>query len=224
MHVVNASARSQVAFCAMQVLLTGFEPFGGSDVNPSALVASQLAQEQWPGMSVVFRLLPVVTGTESGSARSVLAGAIAEVRPEVVICFGESARAAHVTFERVAVNLRDGPTDNAGVRCVDMAVDEGGPAAHFATLPVRRMANACESEGVPAVLSTSAGTFLCNEVLYALLDGAANRRWDFVRAAGFIHVPQLPEQARVRGGPSMPLEHMVRGVRASVFCLGIPFG
>lgn len=208
----------------MRLLMTGFEPFGGSDVNPSALVAAQLAREQWPGMSVSFRLLPVVTGIETGSARAVLADAIAEVRPEVVVCFGESARATHVTFERVAVNLRDGSVDNAGVRCTDVSVDEGGPAAHFVTLPVRRMAAACEGEGVPAVLSTSAGTFLCNEVLYALLGGAASGRWGFVRAAGFVHVPQLPEQARVRGGPSMPLDHVVRGLRASVFSLVPPLG
>lgn len=208
----------------MRLLLTGFEPFGGSDVNPSARLAAHLAREQWPGMSVAFRLLPVVTGTESGSARAVLAESIADVRPDMTVCFGESARATHVTFERVAVNLRDGPEDNAGVRCTDVPVDEGGPPAHFVTLPVRRMSAACEGEGVPAVLSTSAGTFLCNEVLYALLDGAASGRWPFVRAAGFIHVPQLPEQARVRGGPSMPFDHVVRGVRASVFSLLAPLG
>jgi len=208
----------------MRVLMTGFEPFGGSDVNPSAVIAAQLAGEDWPGMVAAFRLLPVVTGVETGSARAALSATIAAVQPEVVLCFGESARATHVTFERVAVNLRDGGEDNAGVRCRDAPVEEGGPAAFFATLPTRRMADACEAEGVPASLSMSAGTFLCNEVMYALLSGAACGRWSFVRAAGFIHVPQLPEQARVRGGPSMPLDHLLRGVRASVFSLVAPHG
>jgi pyroglutamyl-peptidase len=128
-----------------------------------------------------------------------------------VVALGESAKAESVTFERVAVNLRDSRiADNAGVLVVDEAVIAGGPDAIFATLPVRELAQACIDAGVPSTLSLSAGSFLCNEVMYRLLAD------DRVGMAGFIHVPQLPEQSYLRGGPMMEARIAAAGVHAAL--------
>ena len=136
---------------------------------------------------------------------------VASLAPDAVVALGESARAEAITFERVAVNLRDSRiADNAGVRAVDEPVVAGGVDALFSTLPVRVLAEACDGAGVPATLSLSAGSFLCNEVMYRLL---ADPR---VARAGFIHVPQLPEQSAERGGPSMEAAHAAAGIHAAL--------
>lgn len=194
-------------------------------MNPSELVAKELAREGLPGAQVHAAILPVIGGTGSSGARAVLADRIRELRPDVVICFGESARSTHIQFERVAINLRDERIpDNAGAQCSDIPVVEGGPTAFFSSLPVREMRDACEGEGVPALLSMSAGTFTCNEVMYALLYGIAQGEFSSVSRAGFIHVPQLPEQAVQRGGPSMRLADMLLGLRPSLLALIAPHG
>ena len=209
----------------LQILMTGFEPFGGSPMNPSALLTEALVQEGLPGAVLHAAILPVIGGLGTTGARSNLAGHIQRIRPEVVICLGESNRSTHIAFERVAINLRDDRiADNAGVQCRDLPVVEGGPDAYFSCLPVREMRDACEGEGVPALLSTSAGSFLCNEVMYGLLHGMARGEFPTVVRGGFIHVPQLPEQAAQRGGPSMRLAHMLLGLRPSLLALVAPLG
>jgi pyroglutamyl-peptidase len=196
------------------VLVTAFEPFGGSGVNPTMLIVQLLAAMPCARGSRVFATLPVVGGTGSGSAWAALEPLLASLRPDAVVALGESARAEAITFERVAVNLRDSRiADNAGVRAVDEPVVAGGRDAIFATLPVRALTAACDGAGVPATLSLSAGTFLCNEVMYRLL---ADPR---VPSAGFIHVPQLPEQSAERGGPSMDAATAAAGVHAALEAL-----
>jgi pyroglutamyl-peptidase len=196
------------------VLVTAFEPFGGSGVNPTMLIAQLLAAMPCARGSRAFATLPVVGGTGAGSAWAALEPLLASLHPDAVVALGESARAEAVTFERVAVNLRDSRiADNAGVRAVDEPVVAGGRDAIFATLPVRALAAACDGAGVPATLSLSAGTFLCNEVMYRLL---ADPR---VSSAGFIHVPQLPEQSAERGGPSMDAATAAAGVHAALEAL-----
>ncbi len=209
----------------MRILLTGFEPFGGSPINPSASLIEVFAAEGLLGSQVTTAILPVVGGSGSQSARAGLERAIAACEPETVVCFGEASRATHVQFERVGVNLRDDRiADNAGRRCCDEPIIADAPVAYFSTLPMRAMRDACEGEGVPAELSMSAGTFLCNEVLYWLLHACATRLCPSVSRAGFVHLPQLPEQAAVRGGPSMKFQHVIRGVRASLRELASPLG
>ena len=193
------------------VLVTAFEPFGGSGVNPTMLIARLLADMPCARGSRAFATLPVVGGTGAGSAWAVLEPLVASLAPDAVVALGESARADAITFERVAVNLRDSRiADNAGVRAVDQPVVAGGADALFGTLPLRALAEACDGAGVPATLSLSAGSFLCNELMYRLLADAR------VPRAGFIHVPQLPEQSAERGGPSMEAPHAARGVHAAL--------
>lgn len=199
------------------ILVTSFEPFGGSPVNPTMEIARLLADLPCAHGSRAYVTLPVVTGESAGSAWATLLPILESIQPDAVVALGESAKADRVQFERVAVNLRDARiADNAGVQLCDASVIDDAPNAHFATLPLRAMLAACESVGVPAQLSLSAGTFLCNELMFRLLHRAQPAAAGFVHAAGFIHVPQLPIQAIARGGPSMDAQTTARGVHAAL--------
>lgn len=191
----------------MRILLTAFEPFGGSDRNPTmAIVQSIGASMPW----VTTTVLPVVTGVGSGSAWSVLHPILQESWGAIVH-LGESAKASMILVERVAVNRRDSSVaDNNGSLLHDALVVDGGPASYLSTLPVRELVEASLAVDVPAALSPSAGTFLCNETMYRSLH--ALRSAGRSTAAGFVHVPQLPEQAALRGGPCMDAEVMVRSI------------
>jgi pyroglutamyl-peptidase len=185
-----------------RVLVTGFEPFGGDDVNPSWEAVSRLTVPQ-----VQIRQLPCVYG----AALEVLWAAVEELDPEVVVCVGLAGGRARVELERVGVNLDDAPmADNAGGYPVDRPIVPGGPAAYFATIPTRDCVDALRAAGVPAGLSYSAGTFVCNHVLYGVLHRAATLRPGL--RAGFVHVPYLPGQ----GTPALPLESTVGALRAIV--------
>jgi pyroglutamyl-peptidase len=176
----------------MRALLAGFEPFDGATVNPSWEAARLV-----PGAHAV--LLPCVFGAATDRLRA----AMLEHGPEVVICVGQAAGRADVTVERVAINLDDARIpDNAGDQPVDRPVVPGGPAAYFATLPVKACVAAARKAGVPASVSHSAGTFVCNHVFYGLMHLIATE-FPQVRG-GFVHVPAAPGQVLDQGGPSMP--------------------
>jgi pyroglutamyl-peptidase len=201
----------------MRILLTGFEPFGGSSVNPSIQVVRALAGERIDGIELSVAMLPV----DRVSGPSTLITALDTYRPDRVVCLGQASGRAALSIERVAVNLLDfNIADNAGALVTDEPIVPGGPAAYFATLPVRQMLVAVRAAGVPAELSLSAGTFLCNQVLYTLLHHLAVNGMS--APAGFIHVPALPEQAAAHHGliPSMSLDTMIAGVHAAVRALG----
>lgn len=193
------------------ILVTSFEPFGGSHLNPTIEVARLLAEMPCAHGSRAYATLPVVTGISAGGAWATLLPLLESLRPDAVVALGENAKADRIHFERVAINLRDARiADNAGVQLSDTPVLDGAPNAHFATLPLRAMLAACEHAGVPAQMSLSAGTFLCNELMFRLLDSAS------CGTAGFVHIPQLPEQAAARGGPSMDATTTARGVHAAL--------
>ncbi|MFZ9880843.1 MAG: pyroglutamyl-peptidase I [Phycisphaerales bacterium] len=197
------------------ILVTSFEPFGGSPVNPTMRIAEILQKRPFAPGSLEFATLPVVTGVSQGSAWARLAPALEALAPDAVVSLGESAKAERINIERIALNLRDARiADNAGTQLRDQPVVEGAPDARFATLPVRALVDACLAAGVDAELSLSAGTYLCNEIMFRTLDDAATRT--LPRRSGFIHVPQLPEQSAARGGPSMPAESSARGVHAAL--------
>ncbi len=190
-----------------QVLLTGFEPFGGDGHNPSwpaARRAAELLQEDGIGATAV--LLPCAF-TESGP---VLDEALRRHRPQVVIACGLAGGRAAVTVERVAVNLQDARIpDNAGEQPAGSPVVPGGPAAWFATLPVKRVSAALRQAGIPAELSLSAGSFVCNHVFAHLMDGAPAHG---IRAAGFIHVPWDAEHAPNGVTRTLPAEDLGRAL------------
>lgn len=196
----------------MKILVSCFEPFAGDAVNPAQEAVSRLP-ESINGAEIVKVTLPVVFG----DAGDRLAEAIDREKPDAVLCVGQAGGATAIRVERVAVNLDDARIpDNAGARPEDAPVVPGGPNAYFATLPVKRLAQAVRDAGADAEISNSAGTFVCNHVFYRALhktDGTPVR-------AGFIHVPFIPEQVLFRPGVySMPLETVVRALSAALECV-----
>jgi pyroglutamyl-peptidase len=191
------------------VLLTGFEPFGGETMNPSEEIARQLHGKVIAGYRVTGALLPCVFGESIGELKR----QIRTTRPALVICLGQAGGRADITPERVAINVDDARiADNAGAQPVDRPVVQRGPAAYWSTLPVKAIVAALRCEGIPASVSQTAGTFVCNHVFYGLMH--ALRGQTKVRG-GFLHVPFLPEQAK-SGQPSRPLETMVRAAEIAI--------
>ncbi len=149
------------------VLITGFEPFGGETLNPSWEVVKQLDGMIIDNCRVVARQLPCVFG----ESLEVLNAAIDALQPSVVLAIGQAGGRVDVTVERVAINVDDARIpDNSGQQPVDAPVIEGGPAAWFSTLPVKAMVAAIREAGIPASVSQTAGTFVCNHVMYGLLN------------------------------------------------------
>lgn len=191
----------------MKALVTGFEPFGGDRVNPS-FEALRLLPKRLGAIDLETRALPVVYGTALARLRE----AIAAAEPDIVLSVGLAGGRAELSLERVAINVDDARIpDNGGNQPIDRPVVAGGPAAYFATLPIKAAVAALREAGLPAAVSNSAGTFLCNHVFYGLMHEAANGATRF--RGGFLHVPYLPSQAaRQPGMPSMALEQIVEGI------------
>lgn len=194
------------------VLLTGFEPFGGEPVNPSWEAVRQLEGWERRGHRVAARLMPCVFGT----ALDALERAVAETDPVALLAVGQAQSRTELSLERVAVNLDDARIpDNAGNRPVDAPVAADGPAAYFTSLPVKAMAAALRDAGIPAGLSHSAGSFVCNHLFYGACHLRAVRRPGL--RVGFLHIPLAPEQAvRHPGMPSMAIDRVVAGLRIAV--------
>ena len=209
------------------VLLFGFEPFGGEDINPAQEVVRELAGERIAGHRVVPAELPV---TFDG-ALAALSDAIEREKPALVIGIGQAGGRARISVERVAINLIDARIpDNAGAQPVDVPVIEGADNAYFSSLPVKAMVAAMQSAGVPAELSFSAGSYVCNAAFFALMHLLATGHPD--TRGGFIHIPYLPRQAVSHAGaPSMELGTLSKGIgiaiEAALQCqrdLALPLG
>lgn len=187
-----------------KLLITGFDPFGGANINP-AWEAVKLLSETIADFEVHKLEIPTVYGL---AAQKVLEKA-ADIHPDVILCIGQAGGRAAVTPERIGVNIRDAKiADNAGNQPVGQFVAEEGPAAYFATVPVMAMTDAIRAAGLPGQVSNSAGAFVCNDTLYSLLHHYAGTD---VRV-GFIHVPWLSEQ----GTPSLPLKDTAAALEAAI--------
>jgi len=204
----------------MTLLVTGYEPFGDHETNPSARVAERLDGETVAGHEVVGRVLPV----EFDRTGEQLLGLIAEHDPDVVVSTGLAAGRAAVAVERVGVNVNDHVTvpDNADATPRHDPIDTDGPDAYFATLPIPAVVDALLDADVPARLSNTAGTHLCNHALYTVRHHAERENLDL--DSGFVHLPCTPEMAVRKaaadaaesGGsvqPSVALETQVEAVR-----------
>lgn len=193
------------------VLITGFEPFGGEQINPSWEVVSQLDNAILGGCRVVARQLPCVFG----ESLAVLNSAIDTLSPSVVLAVGQAGGRTDITVERVAINVDDARIpDNRGNQPVDVPVIPNGPAAWFSTLPIKAMVSAIREAGIPASVSQTAGTFVCNHVMYGLLHKLSSMA-DV--KGGFIHIPYLPQQAAAHpGAPSMAVDTVRRALETAI--------
>lgn len=193
------------------VLLTGFEPFNKEPINPAWETVRALDGWSEGDFAVVARQLPCVFGDANAAMRAL----IDELQPALVIAVGQAGGRVDLSVERVAINVDDAPIkDNAERQLVDEPIVRGGPAAYFSTLPIKAIVAALRAAGLPASVSQTAGTFVCNHVFYGLMHVLAAQ--PHVRG-GFIHIPYLPEQAaRYPGAASMSLGQMVEGLRVAV--------
>lgn len=172
----------------MKILVTGFDPFGGETVNPSLEIVRLL-----PDRIGQAELIKLEVPTSFQRSLPVIERAIRETDPDVILSVGQAGGRAAVSVERIGINLSDARIpDNDGFQPVDQPVAEDGPTAYFATVPVRRIVERLRRAGIPAVLSYSAGTFVCNHVLYGVCHLIASHYPH--KKSGFIHIPYLPAQ------------------------------
>ena len=193
------------------VLITGFEPFDGEAVNPSWEVVSRLDNAIIGGCRVVARQLPCVFG----EALIELNAAIDSLSPTLVLSVGQAGGRTDISVERVAINVDDARiADNRGNQPVDTPIVANGPAAWFSSLPIKAIVSALREAGIPASVSQTAGTFVCNHVMYGLLhklSGIPEAK------GGFIHIPYLPQQAAAHpGAPSMAAETVRQGLELAI--------
>jgi pyroglutamyl-peptidase len=181
----------------VRILVTGFEPFGGQSLNPSWEVARALHGLQLQGAQVVAVQLPCVFA----QALPALQQALMQHTPDIVLALGQAEGRCDLSVERIAINVMDARIpDNAGAQPIDVPVIVGGPASYFSTLPIKSLVAGLRASGFPASVSQTAGTFVCNQVFYALQHTLAGQGVH----SGFVHLPLLPEQAAHWPGPSWP--------------------
>ncbi|MGN9234712.1 pyroglutamyl-peptidase I [Atopobiaceae bacterium HCP3S3_D6] len=195
-----------------KILVTGFQPFGGESMNPAWEAVRRLPDTI--GDATVTKVeVPVVFGRGPEAVER----AVEEVEPDLVLCVGQAGGRAKITPEFVGINYADARIpDNDGCQPVAERVVDGGPDAYFATLPVKAMVQAMQKAGVPAEVSYTAGTYVCNDVMYSLLHTLATRHPE-VRG-GFLHVPYATEQAThlPASTPSMSVDDMARGIAVAL--------
>ena len=195
----------------MKILVTGFDPFGGEKVNP-ALEAVKSLPSKIRGAEIAWVEIPTVFY----KASEVLEAEIEKYQPDVVLCIGQAGGRGSLTPERVAINQDDARIpDNQGNQPIDTPIREDGQAAYFSTLPIKAMVKAIKEEGLPATVSNTAGTFVCNHLMYQALY-LADKKFPNMRA-GFMHIPYMTEQVVNKPNTaSMCLADIVRGIEAAI--------
>ena len=196
----------------MKLLLTAFDPFGGSPINP-ALEAVKLVADSVSGVEIVKLEVPTVFVKSVAT----VAAAIEEVKPDAVLCIGQAGGRYDLTPERVAINLDDARiADNEGNQPIDTVIFEDGEPAYFTTLPIKAMVAKIREAGLPASVSNTAGTFVCNHLMYGVLYTLA-KKYPGVKG-GFMHVPFIPSQTvnRPTPAPSMCVQDIARGIEVAI--------
>ncbi|GAB6102552.1 pyroglutamyl-peptidase I [Thermococcus atlanticus] len=173
----------------MKVLVTGFEPFGGDDKNPTEIISKTLNGRNIHGAQITGKVLPVSVKRAGPELEQILE----DVKPDIVINLGLAPTYSNIAVERVALNILDARIpDNDGYQPIDEPIEKDAPAAYFATLPVRAIVKELRDNGIPAVISYSAGTYLCNYIMFKTLH--YSKLHGYPKKAGFIHVPYTPDQ------------------------------
>lgn len=199
----------------VKILISGFEPFGGDAVNPTGALMDALANEVIEGAELKTVLLPV----HFDECADLLIAEMEAYRPDVVIACGLAKGRTSITPERIAVNVKDIPpgsyADNQGQRPVDESIVDGSPDGLFSTLPIRAMVDDMSAAGIPATVSNTAGTYICNNTMYRVLDHI--RVGQLPIRAGFVHFPASTEMAVLQPSvPSLPIPMMLDALRIMI--------
>ena len=195
----------------MKILVTGFDPFGGESINPASEAVKLL-----PADIAGAQIVPLIVPTVFYHSIEVIKDAIEKHNPDVILSIGQAGGRAAITVERIGINVDDARiADNIGQQMIDEPVVKEGPAAYFSTLPIKAMVKAINDAGIHASVSNTAGTFVCNHVMYGVLHLCATQYPN--KRAGFVHIPFLPEQTIDKSQyPSMPLNEIVKGLTMAI--------
>ena len=195
----------------MKILVTGFDPFGGEKINP-ALETIERLPDTILGAQIIKLEIPTVVGKSLAKIKET----VEKENPDAVLSIGQAGGRSEITVERVGINIDDCRIpDNEGNQPIDEPVVKGGPAAYFVTIPIKAIVENIKAHNIPASISNTAGTFICNHVCYGVAHLAAQRTAaGKPMKSGFIHIPFLPEQVIGKPAltPSMSLETIVRGI------------
>ena len=191
----------------MKIIVTGFDPFGGETINPSIECVKALPEIE--GVELIRLELPTVFKESAKRLNEV----INDVKPDAVLSVGQAGGRPGITMERIAINVDDARIpDNISQQPIDEAIQLDGEAAYFTTLPIKRIVKAIREAGISAEVSNSAGTFVCNHIMYQSLFAATKADKPF--KAGFMHIPFIPEQTTDK--PSLPLEESTKAVQIAI--------
>ena len=191
----------------MKIIVTGFDPFGGEKINPSIECVKALPDIE--GVELIRLELPTVFKESAKRLNEV----INDVKPDAVLSVGQAGGRPGITMERIAINVDDARIpDNISQQPIDEAIQLDGEAAYFTTLPIKRIVKAIREAGISAEVSNSAGTFVCNHIMYQALFAATKADKPF--KAGFMHIPFIPEQTTDK--PSLPLEESTKAVQIAI--------
>ena len=191
----------------MKIIVTGFDPFGGETINPSIECVKALPEIE--GVELIRLELPTVFKESAKRLNEV----INDVKPDAVLSVGQAGGRPGITMERIAINVDDARIpDNISQQPIDEAIQLDGEAAYFTTLPIKRIVKAIREAGIPTEVSNSAGTFVCNHIMYQALFAATKADKPF--KAGFMHIPFIPEQTTDK--PSLPLEESTKALQIAI--------
>ena len=191
----------------MKIIVTGFDPFGGEKINPS--IECVKAFPEIEGVELIRLELPTVFKESAKRLNEV----INEVKPDAVLSVGQAGGRPGITMERIAINVDDARIpDNISQQPIDETIQTKGAAAYFSTLPIKRIVKAIREAGIPVEVSNSAGTFVCNHIMYQALFAATKADKPF--KAGFMHIPFIPEQTTDK--PSLPLEESTKALQIAI--------
>ena len=191
----------------MKIIVTGFDPFGGEKINPSIECVKALPEVE--GVELIRLELPTVFKESAKRLNEV----INEVKPDAVLSVGQAGGRPGITMERIAINVDDARIpDNISQQPIDETIQTKGAAAYFSTLPIKRIVKAIREAGISAEVSNSAGTFVCNHIMYQALFAATKADKPF--KAGFMHIPFIPEQTKDK--PSLPLEESTKALQIAI--------
>ena len=199
----------------MKILVTAFEPFGGQALNPA-----QQALAALPDNFNQARLEKLLLPTAFHASAEEAIDAIRRIRPDAVLLLGQAGGRVGITVERVAINIDDADIpDNRGAKPTDQPIFKGGPAAFFSTLPINKLVQSINESGAPAFISNTAGTYVCNHLLYQVLH--LLRQEQPACRAGFVHLPWLPEQVKEGKAEvfTLPLDKQVKGIQAALHAI-----
>ncbi len=195
----------------MKILVSGFDPFGGESINPSIEAVKCL-----PDTILEVEIIKLEIPTVIGKSIDVLTQAVYDYKPDIVLCVGQAGGRSDITVERVAINVNDCRIkDNEGNQPIDEPIVSEGPDAYFLTLPIKSIVSNIQAQGIPASVSNTAGTFICNHVAYGMAHLAKTKYPNM--KTGFIHIPFLPEQVTTKFNmPSMSLELIVQALEVVI--------